>query len=1026
MNDEQIFHQALARSRPEERAAYLEQACAGNPALRASVEALLRANEGASGFLSEPAVELGATIDVPSRESRGTIIGPFKLLQQLGDGGMGSVFMAEQAQPVQRKVALKIIKPGMDSRQVVARFEAERQALALMEHPNIAKVFDAGTTESGRPYFVMELVKGVPITRYCDEHCLTPRPRLELFVPVCQAVQHAHQKGVIHRDLKPSNVLVAEYDDEPVAKVIDFGVAKATGPRLTERTMFTEVGQIVGTLEYMSPEQAKLNQLDVDTRSDIYSLGVLLYELLTGTTPLEKIRFRRTPIDELLRAIREEEPPKPSTRLSTTEELPAIAAHRGLEPKKLSGLVRGDLDWIVMRALAKDRNERYATAKELSDDLERFLDNRPVLARPPTLRDRLRKWARRHKALVRSGAALVALAVAALGVGTVLLNAKNKQLALANSQEQEARAQADTNFEFAKAGVNEFLNRVAEDRSLQMRAELYPLRKKLLSAAAPFLEKLARQKPGTDALEAQRAWAYGRLGVVRQQMGELERALADIEEMRAILDRLAHKHPDQAAYRRDLAQAHTNRGTVLHQLHRPEEALAAFGQAQTLWAGLAAGGSLNDPELAKNHIDRGNALQDLGRDEEAVADYHTAAAILDKLSPEHRSEQGAVSNNLGNALRHLRRPEEALAALSQAAKIRGDLLAEAPDDPVLEADMAATQIGLGQVLQDLNRPEESLAAFEKVLASMEPLADRMPTVPRPREYMAMAYNGIVYLFAKQGKVEEALTYSQKGLAAQEKLVADFPKVPQYRTELATAYMNRGAQLARLGRNEEALAPFQKALALHEALAKDYPSVLRHAEELGGSYCNMGAVLNDLGRPEEALTWLAKSIVTLEKLLPSVPRSGIVRLFLCNGLVTRAEALAKLQRYSEAVHDWDRAIALGEGPRRAQFRLDRAATLARAGQHAQAVAEADALAGVKAPSPQLLYGAACVFALASAAPDDARLRERYAARAVELLGSAIDRGFKDAGWVQKDHDLDRLRPREDFQKQVRRIAPKDKP
>src|SRR6516164_5858667 len=248
----------------------------------------------------------------------------------------------------------------MDSKQVIARFEAERQALSLMDHPNIAKVLDAGTTDNGWPYFVMELVKGVPITRYCDGHRLTPKQRLELLVPVCQAVQHAHQKGVIHRDLKPSNVLVAEYDDKPVPKVIDFGVAKATGPRLTERTMFTEFGQLVGTLQYMSPEQASFNALDIDTRSDIYALGVLLYELLTGSTPFERKRLHQAAFDEVLRIIREEEPPKPSTRLSTTEELPSIAANRGLEPKKLSGLVRGELDWIVMKALEKDRNRRYA------------------------------------------------------------------------------------------------------------------------------------------------------------------------------------------------------------------------------------------------------------------------------------------------------------------------------------------------------------------------------------------------------------------------------------------------------------------------------------------------------------------------------------------------------------------------------------------------------------------------------------------------------------------------------------------
>src|SRR5262245_21788319 len=391
LDEEAIFNVARKIGAVDLRADYMHQVCGDDEALRARVQALLQVHEKEKTFLTCPISHPGSTVDETMCERSDACIGPYKLLYEIGEGGMGVVFMAEQTHPVHRTVALKLVKAGMDSKQVIARFEAERQALALMEHPNIARVLDAGTTKSelggvthGRPYFVMDLVKGEPITKYCDNHHLTPHQRLELFVPVCQAIQHAHQKGIIHRDLKPSNVLVALYDGKPVPKVIDFGVAKAAGQPLTETTLVTGFGAIVGTPEYMSPEQAEINQLDIDTRSDIYSLGVLLYELLTGTTPLEHRRVREAGLLEALRIIREEETPRPSTRLSTADELPTIAANRGTEPKKLSALFRGELDWIVMKALEKDRNRRYETANGFAMDVQRYLADEPVLACPPS------------------------------------------------------------------------------------------------------------------------------------------------------------------------------------------------------------------------------------------------------------------------------------------------------------------------------------------------------------------------------------------------------------------------------------------------------------------------------------------------------------------------------------------------------------------------------------------------------------------------------------------------------------------
>jgi WD40 repeat protein/serine/threonine protein kinase len=417
MTEEEIFHQALAFSRPEERAAYLQQACAHNAALQAGVEALLRAHVGASGFLEHPAPVPIATVDEqPIRESAGTVIGPYKLLEQIGEGGFGVVFMAEQTQPIRRKVALKILKPGMDTRQVVARFEAERQALALMDHPNIAHIFDGGQTATGRPYFVMELVRGVPITDYCDHNHLPVRERLALFVDVCRAVLHAHQKGIIHRDLKPSNVLVTWHDDKAVVKVIDFGIAKATGQQLTDKTLFTNSAQMIGTPLYMSPEQAQMSGLDIDTRTDIYALGVLLYELLTATTPFDKEQLRTLGYDEIRRIIREEEPVKPSTRMSTLGQAAGtVSANRQSDPNRLSQLLRGELDWIVMKALEKDRNRRYQTASAFAADVQRYLHDEPVLACPPTLAYKLGKFARRNKGALATAALLGVMLLVAAG-----------------------------------------------------------------------------------------------------------------------------------------------------------------------------------------------------------------------------------------------------------------------------------------------------------------------------------------------------------------------------------------------------------------------------------------------------------------------------------------------------------------------------------------------------------------------------------------------------------------------------------
>ena len=440
--EEQIFEQALALP-PEKRASHLAQACGGDADLRKRVEILLQSHERAGEFL-EPGAPPDPTmvVSIPLSEQPGDIIGQYKIREKLGEGGCGVVYVAEQTEPVRRRVALKVIKLGMDTRSVIARFEAERQALAMMDHPNIARVLDAGATETGRPYFVMELVRGIKITEYCDQNHLNTTQRLELFIQVCHAVQHAHQKGVIHRDIKPSNILVTLHDGVPVPKVIDFGIAKATEGRLTDKTVYTELRQFIGTPAYMSPEQAEMSGLDIDTRTDIYSLGVLLYELLTGLTPFDAQELVQAGLDEMRRTIREKEPQRPSTRLSTMldADLTSVAKRQASEAPRLIHLIRGDLDWIVMKALEKDRTRRFETANGFASDVQRFLKNEPVEARPPSNVYRFQKLVRRNKTAFAGAAAVLAALV--LGMGLSLYLFIQERHALHNEREALARAVA--------------------------------------------------------------------------------------------------------------------------------------------------------------------------------------------------------------------------------------------------------------------------------------------------------------------------------------------------------------------------------------------------------------------------------------------------------------------------------------------------------------------------------------------------------------------------------------------------------
>jgi tetratricopeptide (TPR) repeat protein len=584
---ETIFHRALDLPGARERAEYLNAVCAGDPSLRAEVEGLLRAEESRD-FLSGPAVAgAGATAILPAVEKSGERIGRYRLLQQIGEGGFGTVWMAEQVEPVTRRVALKIIKAGMDTKEVIARFEAERQALAMMDHPNIAKVLDAGATDKGRPFFVMELVKGIPITRFCDEREFTTRQRLELFADVCSAINHAHQKGVIHRDIKPSNVMVTLSGDRPVVKIIDFGIAKATQGKLTDRTLFTRFEQFLGTPAYMSPEQAAIADMDIDTRSDIYALGVLLYELLTGKPPFDAKTLLSAGYEEMRRIIREVEPPKPSTRLNTLVETErtALAKARHIEPEKLRRLVEPDLDWIVMKSIEKDRARRYETANGLALDIQRFLADEPVSAGPPTATYRFRKFARRHKAALRVAALAVLVLVTAALISTALIAAvlvaatvisvwlavraksaekravhAGKLAAVKSMDEKAAREDADA--------VANFLTEVFDSPD--------PARDGRTLAVAEMLDRAAKKlDTGFSGPPARRARFQAALGRTYHALGLYHEAIRLVGAARDYFrNENGKEHNDTLLVEQDLANSYHSAGRLDEALDLRESILA--------------------------------------------------------------------------------------------------------------------------------------------------------------------------------------------------------------------------------------------------------------------------------------------------------------------------------------------------------------------------------------------------------------------------------------------------------------------
>ena len=726
---QQIFGDAIELPAAE-RGPYVATACGSDDGLRAEVESLLASIDEAGGFLLAPTGHerpdtASPTLDsAPLLEHPGSRIGRYKLLQLIGEGGFGSVFMAEQEHPVRRKVAIKIIKLGMDTKQVIARFEAERQALAMMDHPNIARVLDAGATDTGQPYFVMELVRGVAITRFCDENKLTADQRLDLFTQVCQAVQHAHQKGIIHRDIKPSNVLVTMHDDKPVPKVIDFGIAKATNARLTERTLFTEYRQFIGTPQYTSPEQAQMSGLDVDTRSDIYSLGVLLYELLTGTTPFDPADLRGAGYDEMQRMIREVEPPKPSTRLSTLgETLTSIASLRSTDPRRLAHLMRGELDWIVMKCLEKNRARRYETASALAADLRRYLQDEPVQARPASVAYWLSKLLRRHKA----GVAAASIAAAGLVIGM--------------------------------AAAIFGLVHATHDRDLAVTARLNEAAQRQAAVAAMKIAEQQRVAAKHSADEAQASadqmQAVNRFLQDMLSAAQPDRALGKPVLVRDVVDQAARKldagalndQPEvQAAVRETLGHVYFSLGDyALAEAHlrKAMDLLNQHAESQTTLAAAVLEDLANAVGWRGDRV----AAERFARD---------ALSLQKKLHGDHSIEAAYAMEVLAVDLHYLGRPGEAEPLVREALEIRRTQTHES-------REMALDLALLGNLLQ-----KDDPAASERLLR--EGLAMLTNVAGRDNPDVAKTLHGLALLLSSEGRPEEADAALSEAVAIQRKVL----------------------------------------------------------------------------------------------------------------------------------------------------------------------------------------------------------------------------------------------------------------
>jgi len=787
LDEKAIFSAALSLESADARQDYLKSACGTNTELFQQVSRLLELEAESPSYLEAPATGLVAMCAMsPPIEQVGTTIGRYKVLEQIGEGGMGVVFVAEQTEPVRRRVALKIIKPGMDTRQVIARFGAERQALALMDHPNIAKVLDAGATEAGRPYFVMELVRGMPITDYCDESRLDLQGRLGLFKTACLAVQHAHQKGVIHRDIKPSNVLITLHDGQPVVKVIDFGVAKAINQHLTEQTIYTAFTEMVGTPLYMSPEQAELSDLDIDTRSDVYSLGVLLYELLTGNTPFDRETLAKKGLDEIRKMLREDEPPRPSHRISTlkAEAISTLSQSRGIDQRQLSHVLKGELDWIVMKALEKDRNRRYESPSTFAADVERYLNNEPVAAGPPSHLYRVRKFVRRNRTIVTSVSLVLILAAVGLTTSLVAISRERTAVIAASSE-------ANANFQIAREAIDRLMTKVAQE-SLLNQPKMQTLRRSLLNDALEFYQKLIAQRGDDSDLNKELALAYARVGKILEQQGEL---LKSVEPQRESVRRLRLlvATDDDPKVRLELVKALDGLGSKLQKL----------------------------------------ALRPDYDDEESKELMQEALAVVEPLYERHPEDSkiGAQYGRLLINYAYDHRDDLGRIRLEQAVEVAEALVRRSPDNSEYQLTLAKAIEGT-PILNSWEGSEENERLLRQAIAIYEQITAVEPENARFRSHYASCLHNLNIVLMQLGENDQARQLQVKWVEIAKRLWNDFPEKPAYGGDLGMAHMHLGISLWEAGERDAAIAEYESAVEVLQQAIKQGPEFPGYRNMLG--------------------------------------------------------------------------------------------------------------------------------------------------------------------------------------------------